>query len=127
MATTFARILFLVALLSQALSAPLGGWRTHAAGDAAARLCLVAHADASASSSVGDPSKQVPKSDRSHHHGACAFCESGMGGAPLLALAERVEAPALHAEETRVAIVFASVPFSRDDRNAPTRASPSFS
>jgi len=127
MAATIARILFLLALLGQALSAPVGGWRTHAADGEAARICLIAHADASASSGVGDRAEQAPKSDRSHRHAECAFCAFGMGGPPLLALTGWVAAVALRAEDAGVSIVFAGIPFSRDDSNAPTRAPPFFS
>lgn len=127
MAATLARILFLLALLSQALSAPLGGWSAHAAGGETARLCLLSHADASGPSGLGDLFEQGPKSDRSHRHGACAFCEFGASGAPLPALGGRLDAPVSYVEATRIAIVFASAPFSRDDSNAPTRAPPSFS
>jgi len=119
------KFLFLLALLSQALSAPAGGWRTHAASGEAARIfCVVAHAEASASTGVGDRVQQAPKSDQSHRHADCAFCAFGMGGPPLLALAGWVAALALRAEDARVSIVFAGVPFSRDDDNAPTRAPP---
>jgi hypothetical protein len=127
MAATFARILFVLALLSQALSAPLGGRSAHAAGGEAARLCVLSHADASASSSLGDSFEQGPRSDRTHRHGDCAFCEFGASGAPLPALGGRFDAPVSYVEATRIAIVFASAPFSRDDSNAPTRAPPSFS
>ncbi|MBG0810021.1 hypothetical protein IY145_11590 [Methylosinus sp. H3A] len=127
MAATIAKILFLLALLGQALTAPVGGWRTHASSGDGARLCLVAHADASASSGVGNRAEQAPKSDQSHRHGACAFCELGVGAPPLLASAGWVDALAFRAEDASVHTVFAGVPFSRDDDNAPTRAPPSFS
>jgi hypothetical protein len=118
------KLLFLLALLCQALSAPAGGWRTHAASGEAARICFVAHAEASASTGGGERARQAPKSDQSHRHIACAFCAFGMGEPPLLALAGWVAALALRAENASISIVFAGIPFSRDDNNAPTRAPP---
>ncbi|MBU3889402.1 DUF2946 domain-containing protein [Methylosinus sporium] len=122
-----AKLLFLFALLGQALSAPLGGARAHVAGGEATRLCVVAHVVASAASAASDRGEPTRKSDPSHRHGACGFCELGAGGLPFLALAERVGAPPLRAATTRPSTIFAAIPFSRDDSNAPTRASPSFS
>ncbi len=127
MTETTAKILFLLALLGQALSASGGGWRMHAAGAEAARLCLVAHADASASSVVGERAEQAPTNDRSHRHGACAFCELAASGPPLLVTAGWVDALAPRARDAGVASVYAVLPFSRDDDNARTRAPPFFS
>jgi hypothetical protein len=119
-----AKFLFLVALLGQALSAPLGGMRAH--GEAA-RLCLLAHVetnDASAAEALG---KQAPKSDQSHRHGACAFCELGAGGPPILATLAWEAAQPPRSRASGSFIAFFGAPFSRDDDNAPTRAPPSFS
>ncbi|BBU60261.1 hypothetical protein MSC49_01960 [Methylosinus sp. C49] len=117
-----AKLLFLLALLGQALTAPLGGMRAH--GEAA-RLCLVAHVEA------GEPSaeigKQAPKSDQSHRHGGCAFCELGAGAPPLLTTMAWVATQPPRAHAAGAIFAFAGAPFSRDDDNAPTRAPPPFS
>ncbi|WP_157235224.1 DUF2946 family protein [Methylosinus sp. LW4] len=119
-----AKFLFLLALLGQALTAPLGGMRAH--GETAARLCLAAHAEAG-DAFAAEPGKQAPKSDQSHRHGACAFCELGAGGPPLLATMAWVAAQPPRAHAAGAFVAFSGAPFSRDDDNAPTRAPPSFS
>ncbi|WP_036293056.1 DUF2946 family protein [Methylosinus sp. PW1] len=119
-----AKFLFLLALLGQALTAPLGGMRAH--GEMA-RLCLVAHAEAGDASAAEELGKQAPKSDQSHRHGACAFCELGAGAPPLLTTLAWVASQPPRARAAGAFFAFAGAPFSRDDDNAPTRAPPSFS
>lgn len=119
-----AKFLFLLALLGQALTAPLGGMRAH--GETA-RLCLIAHVEASDASAAEALRKQAPKSDQSHRHGACALCELGAGAPPLLTTIAWVAAQPPRARDADAFFAFAGAPFSRDDANAPTRAPPSFS
>jgi hypothetical protein len=121
MAATIARILFLLALLGQALAAPVGGLRTHAVGGETS-LCLIAHGDVGVARD--NPSH---KGDPAHRHGSCAFCELGAGGPPLLIQAGRIDARPARAAAAHLFRAFAVVPFSRDDSNAATRAPPSFS
>lgn len=122
----FARVLFALALLAQAL-VPVSTGRAISAANGATMgpLCAVLHGVEQATA-AGAGADQAPKSDHSHRHGLCSYCQIGSSAPPfeprlapiaLLRLTWTRPVFRLYAD---VIVVF------HGNRNAPARAPPSF-